>query len=189
MLTQVVKLRGATVIGTASTEAKARVARDVGADHAVLYSEFVDAVKDITDGSGVAAVYDGVGRTTFDGSIQSLAVRGTLVIYGTASGPPPLVDIQRLNTGGSLYVTRPTVVHYTRTPQELRDRAGDVFRWIAEGKLKVNVGARYPVALVGEAFAALESRRTTGEVLLTHDRAMAAEPESVSPVRDLHPDV
>jgi NADPH:quinone reductase len=189
MLTQVAKLRGATVIGTTSTEAKARVARDVGVDHAVLYREFVDAVRDITDGSGVVAAYDGVGRTTFDGSLASLAVRGTLVIYGTASGPTPSLDVQRLNTGGSLYVTRPTVDHYTRTPEELRDRAAEVFRWIAEGTLKVNVGARYPVALVGEAFAALESRRTTGKVLLTHDRTIAAQPESVGPVRDQRSDI
>ena len=122
----------------------------------------------ITDGRGVAAVYDGVGAATFDDSLASLAIRGTYVIFGTASGPTPPLDIPRLNTGGSLYITRPTVVHHIRTAQELRNRTEDLFGWLAAGKLSVSIGARYPLEQVSAAFTALEARQTTGKVLLTH---------------------
>lgn len=168
MLTQVAKIRGATVIGTVSSESKADAARAAGADHAIGYDDFAKTVKSITDGRGVAAVYDGVGAATFDDSLASLAIRGTYVIYGTASGPTPPLDIPRLNTGGSLYVTRPTVVHHIRTAQELRSRTGDLFGWLAAGKLTVSIGARYPLEQVSAAFTELEARKTTGKVLLTH---------------------
>jgi NADPH2:quinone reductase len=168
MLTRVAKILGATVIGTVSSEAKADAARAAGADHAISYDNFADAVKKITDGNGVAAVYDGVGAATFDGSIDSLAIRGTYVVFGTASGPTPPLDIPRLNTGGSLYVTRPTVVHHIRTAEELRGRTTDLFSWLATGDLKVSIGERYPVEKVSDAFTALEGRKTTGKVLLTH---------------------
>jgi NADPH2:quinone reductase len=166
MLVQVAKLRGGTVIGTVSTETKMETARAAGADHVVLYEDFVGEVRSRTDGRGVAVVYDGVGATTFEGSLAALRTRGTLVVYGTASGPTPPLEIPRLNSGGSLYVTRPSVVHYTVTRDELRGRANDVFTWLVGGDLRSNIGARYPVAQASEAFTALEARRTTGKVLL-----------------------
>jgi NADPH2:quinone reductase len=168
MLTQIAKIRGGIVIGTVSTEEKAQVARLAGADHVLSYDGFAEEARALTGGEGVAAVYDGVGATTFDGSLAALRIRGTLVVYGNASGPTPVLEIPRLNSGGSLYVTRPTVVHYTRTPEELRARATDLFAWVAKGDLSVNIGRRYPVSQVSEAFTALESRRTTGKLLLTH---------------------
>ncbi|KAA1418181.1 quinone oxidoreductase [Mumia zhuanghuii] len=168
MLTQVAKLRGARVIGTVSTEAKAEAARAAGADHAIAYDGFAETVADLTDGVGVAAVYDGVGAATVDGSIASLAVRGTYVVYGAASGPVPPLELTRLAAGGSLYVTRPTVLHYTRTPEELRGRTDELFAWVRAGDLRVTIGGRYPIARVADAFTALESRQTEGKVLLTH---------------------
>ncbi|MBB4137959.1 quinone oxidoreductase family protein [Gordonia humi] len=168
MLTQIAKLKGATVIGTVSTEEKAAVARGAGADHVVGYDDFPSEVERITGGTGVAAVYDGVGAATFDGSLASLAVRGTYVVFGTSSGPTPPLDIPRLNSGGSLFVTRPSVVHHVRTPDELRARARDLFAWLASGDLVVSIGGRYPVEEASDAFSALESRETTGKILLTH---------------------
>jgi len=113
-------------------------------------------------------VYDGIGAATFDGSLASLRTRWTLAAYGTASGAIPPFEIARLNTGGGLYVTRPSVVHYTRTPEELRDRTDDLFAWVALGDLAPVIGARFPLAEVAEAFAALESRQTQGKTLLVH---------------------
>jgi NADPH2:quinone reductase len=168
MLTQIAKIRQATVIGTVSTPEKVEVAKAAGADHVVFYDNFAEEVRNLTGGEGVAAVYDGVGKTTFEGGFASLRVRGTFVIYGTASGPTPPLEIPRLNSGGSLYVTRPSVVHFTRTAEELRSRTDDLFAWVAAGMLKVTIGGRYPVARVSEAFTALESRQTHGKVLLTH---------------------
>jgi NADPH:quinone reductase len=166
LLVQVAKLRGGMVIGTVSTEAKAGAARAAGADHVISYDNFADEVRDLTDGRGVAVVYDGVGATTFEGSLAALRTRGTLAVYGTASGPTPPLEIPRLNSGGSLYVTRPSVVHYTATTEELRRRTNDIFGWVAEGILTVNIGGRYPITQVSDAFAALEARRTTGKLLL-----------------------
>jgi NADPH:quinone reductase len=166
LLVQVAKLRGAMVIGTASTKAKAEVARTAGADHVIAYDNFAAKVRELTGGHGVAAVYDGVGATTFDGSLAALRTRGTLVIYGTASGPTPPLEIPRLNSGGGLYVTRPSVGHYTVTTEELRRRTDDVFGWLAKGDLTANIGGRYPMTQVSDAFAALEARRTTGKLLL-----------------------
>lgn len=168
LLTQIAKLRGARVIGTVSSAAKAEAARAAGADDAIGYEAFAAMVRELTDGAGVAAVYDGVGAATFDDSLASLRRRGMLVIYGTASGPTPPLEIPRLNTGGSLYVTRPTVADYTTTPAELRSRTDDLFSWIASGKLAVSIGGRYPVEEVAAAFAALESRQTQGKLLLVH---------------------
>ena len=168
LLTQIAKIRGGMVIGTVSTEEKAQVARANGADHAISYEDFATQVRELTDGTGVAAVYDGVGATTFEGSLESLRPRGVCVVYGTASGPTPPLEIPRLNTGGSLYVTRPTVVHYTATTEELRRRTDDLFTWLASGQLRANIGGRYPVGQISDAFRALESRRSTGKLLLTH---------------------
>jgi NADPH2:quinone reductase len=168
LLTQVAKIRGGIVIGTVSTDEKAEAARAAGADHVVPYDRFPERVKEITDGQGVAAVYDGVGAATFDSSLASLRTRGTLAAYGTASGAIPPLEISRLNTGGGLYVTRPSVVHYIRTPDELRCRTDDLFAWFAAGELVPVIGARFALAEVAEAFAALESRQTHGKTLLVH---------------------
>jgi hypothetical protein len=160
-----VRARG-MLIGTVSTQAKAEVARAAGADHVISYDNFADEVRNLTDGRGVAAVYDGVGAATFDGSLAALRTRGTLAIYGTASGPPPPLEIPRLNSGGSLYVTRPSVVHYTVTTEELRGRTDDIFAWLSKGVLTANIGGRYPLTRVRDAFADLEARQTTGKLVL-----------------------
>ena len=166
LLTQVVKLRGGRVIGTVSTEEKAEVARTAGADEVLRYEEVPDRVKQLTGGECVAVAYDGVGGATFDASLASLRPRGVLVVYGNASGPTPPLEIPRLNSGGSLYVTRPTVVHYTATREELRARTDEVFGWVASGQLRVSVGGRYPLTDAARAHEDLESRRTTGKLLL-----------------------
>jgi NADPH:quinone reductase len=166
LLTQVVTLRGGRVIGTVSTEQKAEVARAAGAEEVLRYEEVPGRVKQLTGGNGVAAVYDGVGGATFDASLASLRARGVLVVYGTSSGPTPPLEIPRLNSGGSLYVTRPTVVHYTATRDELRARTDEVFGWVASGQVRVSIGGRYPLAEAARAHQDLESRRTTGKLLL-----------------------
>jgi len=166
LLVQVAKLRGGMVIGTVSTEAKAEVARAAGADHVISYDNFADKVRDLTDGRGVAVVYDGVGAATFEGSLAALRIRGTLAVYGTASGPTPPLEIPRLNYAGSLYVTRPSVAHYTVTTEELRRRTNDILGWVATADLMVNIGGRYPITQVSDAFAALEGRKSTGKLLL-----------------------
>jgi NADPH2:quinone reductase len=166
LLTQVVALRGGRVIGTVSTEQKAEVARAAGAEEVLRYEEVPGRVRQLTGGNGVAAVYDGVGGATFDASLASLRPRGVLAVYGTSSGPTPPLEIPRLNSGGSLYVTRPTVVHYTATRDELRARTDEVFGWVASGQLRVSIGGRYPLADAARAHQDLESRRTTGKLLL-----------------------
>lgn len=167
LLTQIAKLRGATVIGTTSSAEKAETARGFGADHVLSYDGFAGQARKLTGGEGVAAVFDGIGATTYQESLAALRIRGTLVLIGNASGPVPAIEVSMLNAG-SLYVTRPTAIHHTRTPEELRGRADDVFSWIRAGKLRVNIGGTYPVSRAGEAFDALESRRTQGKLLLTH---------------------
>jgi NADPH2:quinone reductase len=166
LLVQVAKLRGGLVIGTVSTDAKADVAHAAGADHVISYDDFAAKVRDLTGGRGTAVVYDGVGAATFDSSLAALRIRGTLVIFGTASGPTPPLEIPRLNVGGSLYVTRPSVAHYTMTTEELRRRTHDIFGWLAQGTLTANIGGRYPMTKASDAFAALEARQTTGKLLL-----------------------
>jgi NADPH2:quinone reductase len=166
LLVQVAKMRGGLVIGTVSTDAKADAARTAGADHVISYDNFADKVHELTDGRGVAVVYDGVGAATFDRSLAALRIRGTLVVYGTASGPTPPLEIPRLNSGGGLYVTRPSVGHYTATTEELRRRTTDIFRWLASGNLTVTIGGRYPITQIRDAFAALEARKTSGKLLL-----------------------
>ncbi|HSS76607.1 MAG TPA: quinone oxidoreductase [Thermoanaerobaculia bacterium] len=168
LLCQVAKLRGARVLATTSTEEKAKLAREAGADEVIRYDEqdFAAEVKRLTGGHGVQVVYDGVGNATFDKSLDSLARRGTMVLFGASSGPVPPFDLSLLNTKGSLYVTRPTLGHYIATAEELQRRAEDVLGWIAEGKLKINIGLELPLAQAAEAHRALEGRRTTGKVLL-----------------------
>jgi NADPH2:quinone reductase len=168
LLCQIAKLRGARVLGTTSSKEKARIAREAGADEVINYTEqdFAAEVKRLTGGRGVQVVYDSVGQATFDKSLDSLVPRGTMVSFGQSSGKVPPVDISVLNTKGSLYLTRPSLTHYTATREELMQRAGDVLGWIAEGKLRLSIGLELPLAEAAEAHRALEGRRTTGKVVL-----------------------
>jgi NADPH2:quinone reductase len=168
LLCQIARARGARIIGTVSTEEKAVLASEAGADEVVRYTEqdFVAEVRRITGGKGVAVVYDSVGKSTFEGSLNCLSPRGMLVLFGQSSGAVPPVDPQVLNSKGSLYLTRPTVVHYVATGEELLARAGDVFQWIQQGKLTVRVDRTYPLADAALAHRALENRETKGKVLL-----------------------
>jgi NADPH2:quinone reductase len=165
MITQFAKLRGAHVLGTTSTEEKAALASGAGADDVVRYEGFADRARELTGGAGVAAVFDGVGKTTFEAGLTALRPRGTMVLFGAASGPAPEVDPGSL-VRGSLFLTRPTLVHYTATREELVKRAAEVFSLLAEGRLDVAIGARYPLGEARRAHEELEARRTTGKVLL-----------------------
>jgi NADPH2:quinone reductase len=169
LLTQMVKLRGGIVVATCSGGAggeKHTLAREAGADHVAGYDGCRTVLDEITGGVGAHVVYDGVGQATFDDSLASLRPRGMLVVYGAASGQVPPFDIQRLNSGGSLFVTRPTLAHYIADVEELRWRARDVFDWIASGQLDVRIGGRYPLADAARAQQDLAARRTTGKLLL-----------------------
>lgn len=168
LLCQIAKLRGTRVIGTASTEEKARLARNAGADYVILYTQqdFVAEVKRLTEGRGVQVVYDGVGRETFDKGLDCLARRGMMVLFGGSSGPVPPFDPQTLNAKGSLFLTRPSLTHYIATREELVERAGDVLGWIAEGKLKLSIDREVPLAQAADAHRVLEGRETKGKVLL-----------------------
>jgi len=169
LLTQMVKRRGGIVVATTSGGAggeKAELALGAGADHVVGYDRFRDIVDEATDGAGAHVVYDGVGKDTFDDSLAALRPRGMMVLYGAASGQVPPVDPQRLNSGGSLFLTRPTLVHYVADTEELRWRAGEVFDWITKGELDVRIGGTYPLADAARAQADLAGRRTTGKLLL-----------------------
>jgi NADPH2:quinone reductase len=169
LLVQLAAARGARVIGTVSTAAKEARARELGAHEVIRYTEVEDvaaAVRAANGGNGVAVVYDGVGKDTFDASLDSLAIRGMLVIFGAASGQVPPFDVQRLNRGGSLFLTRPTLVHYIRTRDELLWRAGEVLSAVASGQLQVEIGGRYDLTKAGAAYDDLETRRSTGKLLL-----------------------
>ena len=168
LLIQMAKMRGAHVITTVSTREKAALATEAGADDVVLYTseDFVAAVKRITGGELLPVVYDAVGKTTFDGSLDCLRPRGVLVLYGQASGAVPPFDPQVLNAKGSLFLTRPNLGHYTLTREEFDWRSGDVIAWAGSGKLKVRIGERLPLAEAAEAHRRLEGRLTTGKVIL-----------------------
>lgn len=168
LLVQLAKARGARVIGTVSTEEKAQLARGAGADHVIRYDreDFAAVTRELTDGEGVAVVYDGVGKDTVDGSLASLRIRGTLALFGAASGPVPPLDPQRLNSGGSLYLTRPTAAHYVRTREELDWRADELFAAVQDGSLDIRIGGRYPLAEARRAHEDLQGRHTTGKLLL-----------------------
>jgi NADPH2:quinone reductase len=169
LLTQMVKRRGGIVVATCSggpDGEKHRLAREAGADHITGYDQFRAVVGEVTGGVGAHVVYDGVGQATFDDSLAALRPRGMLVVYGAASGQVPPFDIQRLNSGGSLFATRPTLVHYIADVAELRWRAREVFGWIASGELDVRIGGRYPLADAARAQQDLAARRTTGKLLL-----------------------
>ncbi|HWZ50939.1 MAG TPA: quinone oxidoreductase [Granulicella sp.] len=168
LLTQIAKKRGARVITTVSTEEKAALSRAAGADEVILYTkqDFAVEVKRLTNGEGLPVVYDSVGKSTFEQSLASLKPRGLLVLFGGASGAVPPFDLIRLSTMGSLYVTRPTLRDYIATRAELEARANGVFGWVADGSLKLRIEHSYPLKSAAEAQRALESRRTTGKVLL-----------------------
>ncbi|QWF84407.1 quinone oxidoreductase family protein [Amycolatopsis sp. CA-230715] len=168
LLIQLAKARGARVIGTVSTEEKEQLARGAGADEVIRYDEvdFAEAVRELTGGEGVSVVYDGVGKSTVDGSLKSLKRRGLLALFGAASGPVPPIDPQRLNSGGSLYLTRPTAADYTATREELDWRAKELFDAIIDGSLDIRIGGRYPLADARTAHEDLQGRRTTGKLLL-----------------------
>jgi NADPH:quinone reductase len=166
LLTQTVAMRGGRVIATTSTDEKARLAREAGAAEVIGYGGFAERVRELTNGDGADVVYDGVGAATFDESLASLRPRGTMILYGAASGRVPPFDPMRLEAVGSLYLTRPTIRHYTATRDELLGRARDVFGWIAEGGLDVRIGGRYPLEEARRAHEDLEGRRTTGKLIL-----------------------
>jgi len=168
LLCQVAKLRGARVIGTVSTEAKAELARAAGADEVILYTQqdFELEVKRLTGGAGVQVVYDSVGKTTFQKGLNCLARRGIMVLCGQSSGPVDPIDPQLLNRKGSLFLTRPSLFHYIATRDELVARANEVFGWIADGKLTVRIDREYALSEAAAAQRALEGRQTTGKVLL-----------------------
>jgi len=169
LLTQMVKRHGGIVVATCSggqDGEKYRLAREAGADHVAGYDRFRAVVGEVTGGAGAHVVYDGVGQATFDDSLAALRPRGMLVVYGAASGQVPPFDIQRLNSGGSLFATRPTLAHYIADVEELRWRAREVFDWIDNGALHVRIGGRYPLADAARGQQDLAARRTTGKLLL-----------------------
>ena len=166
LLTQLAKLRGGRVIATTSTDAKAKLAQDAGADEVIGYEDFAERVNEITGGEGVSAVYDGVGKTTFLDGLKALAPTGRMILYGAASGQPDPLALSALAPAGSLYVQRPTLQTYTRTPELLRGRAAELFELIESGALDVRIGARYPLDQARQAHEDLEARKTTGKLLL-----------------------
>lgn len=173
LLTQLATARGARVLATVGSVAKEELARRAGAAEVIRYRELADLstdvprlVRELTDGRGVRAVYDSVGKDTFDGSLAALAPRGVLVLFGASSGPVPPVDPQRLNAAGSVYLTRPSIGAYTRTRAELTGRTDELFADVAAGRLTVRIGARFSLDEAGDAHRALEGRATTGKVLL-----------------------
>jgi NADPH2:quinone reductase len=156
------------VIGTCSTHEKAERVRQAGADEVILYSEknFEEEVKRLTDGRGVDVVYDSVGKDTWEGSLNCLRPRGMMVTFGNASGPVPPVPPLTLTAKGSLFMTRPSLIHYISQREELEKRSSDLFAWLQSGKLKVHIGADFPLAQAAEAQTRLASRLTSGKLLL-----------------------
>ena len=168
LLVQIAKRRGARVIGTVSTEEKAALAREAGADEIINYAQadFEAEVKRLTNNKGVDVVYESVGKDTFDKSLNCLRKRGYLVLFGQSSGSVPPMDPQILNSKGSLYLTRPTLGHYIADRAELLERANDLLAWIAAGELKIRIDQVFPLFEVGEAHRYLEARQSKGKVLL-----------------------
>jgi len=168
LLVQMAKNIGARVIATTGTEEKTKLARAAGADEVILYAQqdFEVETKRLTDGKGVHVIYDGVGKTTFDKDLNVLRPRGYLVLFGAASGPVPLFDVGKLAQKGSLFVTRPTLLHYMAAHEELQKRATDVLTMIATGKVKLRIEHIYPLREAQQAHRDLEGRKTTGKLLL-----------------------
>jgi NADPH:quinone reductase len=168
LLVQMAKKIGARVIATAGTEEKARLAREAGADECIIYTQwdFEAETKRVTEGKGVHVVYDGVGKATFDKDLEVLRPRGYLVLFGGSSGAVPPFDLIKLSQKGSLFITRPTLGHYTATREELEWRAGDVLGMIAKGELKLRIHKTYPLGGASQAHRDLEGRKTTGKLIL-----------------------
>lgn len=168
LLCQIAKRRGAWIVGTTSTPEKAKLAHEAGADEVILYTQqdFVAEVKRLTGGKGVQVVYDSVGKTTFDGSLDCLMPRGMMVLFGQSSGPVAPLDPQVLNRKGSLFITRPTIAHYVATQEELAARASELLSWVTDGWLKVHIDRELPLGDAGSAHSALEARQTAGKLLL-----------------------
>jgi NADPH:quinone reductase len=168
LLTQMARVMGARVIGTASTAEKAELARDAGADEVIVFAhqDFESEVKRLTDGKGVDVVYDGVGKATFEKNLNVMRLRGMLVLYGMSSGPVPPVDPAKLSEKGSLFMARTTLAHFTATREELLARTSAVFGMIVDGKLKVRIAKEYPLAEAAQAHRDMEGRRGTGKLLL-----------------------
>ncbi|QIK64820.1 quinone oxidoreductase [Leucobacter viscericola] len=167
LLTQILTARGVRVLTTVSTGEKRELSLGAGAEVAMDYEGFAERARELTGGEGVAVVYDGVGKDTFDESLKSLRVRGEMVLFGGASGPVPPFELQRLNAGGSLSITRPSLGHFLRNSEERAWRYGDLFDAIAAGDLDIRIGARFPLEDAADAHRALEGRKTTGKVVLT----------------------
>ena len=168
LLVQIAKRRGAHVIGTAGSDEKAELAKGAGADDVIVYTrqDFVEEVRRLTDSRGVHVVYDSVGKTTFLRGFDVIVPRGMMVLFGQSSGPVDPINPQLLNQKGSLFLTRPTLSHYTAARDELLWRAGELFEWIGRGELAVRIGAEFPLSEVAEGHRELEGRRTTGKVVL-----------------------
>jgi len=168
LLVQMAKNIGARVIGTAGSDEKAKLAKEAGADEVIVYTkqDFEAETKRLTDNKGVHVIYDGVGKSTFDQDLNLLRPRGYLVLFGGASGAVPPFDPIKLSQKGSLFLTRPSLMHYVATREELEKRAGDVLGWIAAGKLKLRIAHKYKLAGVQQAHRDLEGRKTTGKILL-----------------------
>jgi NADPH2:quinone reductase len=171
LLTQMARKLGATVLTTVSTEEKAQLSREAGANEVILYTQtdFEQEVKRLTDGRGVQAVYDSVGKTTFDKSLNCLQPRGYLVLFGASSGPVPSFDPMVLGAKGSLFLTRPSLGHYVQDRAELMSRANDVLNWVSSGELQLRIEHTYPLSKASQAHIDLESRATTGKLLLLPD--------------------
>lgn len=169
LLVQIAKQCGARVIGTVGNEEKARIAKSAGADEAIIYTQtdFETEVKRLTNNKGVDVVFDSVGKDTFDKSLNCLKPRGMMVLFGQSSGPVPPFDPQTLNAKGSLFLTRPTLAHYTADRAELVQRASDIFKWIVDGKLTVRIDKTFALANAADAHRYLESRQALGKIILT----------------------
>ena len=168
LLIQLLKQKGATVYTTVSTQEKADLAREAGADETILYTktDFVEAVKRFTDGKGVHVVYDSVGKTTYEGSLNVLRPLGMLVLFGQSSGPVPPIDPLVLTQKGSLFLTRPSLTHYVADTDSFRERATKVLNWVAQGSLKLRIERTYPLAELAQAHRDLEGRKTTGKLVI-----------------------
>jgi len=168
LLTQIAKKMGARVIGTVSTDEKAKLAKEAGADEIIIYTkqDFEEEVKKLTDGSRIEVVYDSVGKTTFEKSIKCLKNRGYLVLFGQSSGPVQQLDLKLLYEG-SLFITRPSLKYYVTNREELLQRTNDLFQWIRNGELKLRIHNEFPLSEAKEAHKELESRKTMGKLLLT----------------------
>jgi NADPH2:quinone reductase len=168
LLCQMASMLGARVIGTVGSEAKAELARKNGASEVIIYTsqDFVSEVKRLTDGKGVHVVYDSVGASTFEGSMQCLRPRGLMITFGNASGPVPAFEPLKLSQLGSLFITRPTLAHYVLTREELLSRAGELFRWLGDNTLKLHIEKIYKLDEAGQAHIDLQSRKTAGKLLL-----------------------